>query len=72
MAWRYQAMRQSSRVISQTDPLELLLGAELIDQHVPTVINFGERDVELARDVVVILLREGGAQDLCEPSVRVK
>ena len=57
-------MRQSSRVISQTDPLELLLGAELIDQHVPTVINFGERDVELARDVVVILLREGGAQDL--------
>ena len=53
-----------SRVILQTDPLQFLLIAELTDQHVPTVINFGERDVELAGEVAVILLSEGGGEGI--------
>ena len=44
----------------------------MIHQQVPTVIHFGERDVELPRDVVVILLGEGGGEDVREPGVRVK
>ena len=75
MAWRYQDIRERERERSSgqgTDPLQFLLGAELIHQQVATVVHFGEGDMELPRDGEVILLSEGGGEDIREPGVRVK
>ena len=76
MAWRDQDIRQTVREREReqmsTDPLQFLLGAELIHQQVATVVHFGEGDMELPRDGEVILLSEGGGEDIREPGVRVK
>ena len=72
MAWRDQDIRQTDSEQMSTDPLQFLLGAELIHQQVATVVHFGEGDMELPRDGEVILLSEGGGEDIREPGVRVK
>ena len=56
-AWRYQDIREiEESADTHTDPLQFLQGAELVHQQVPAVIHFGQGDVELPRDLVVILL----------------